>query len=227
MTAVDWRLSAQEWAPKVQRALLGLEEDRNSRWDRDILEDVAKAIRSRRMSIFDLEKEMHIRKNTFAGRLRSLGIDLDELPRGPLSVYDPDDLRRSVDAFRQTTHLTPGYKRLAISIAPEGVPPPFNAVYRAVYPRPAHKRPGKPLHPNRFDAKYTDYLWHTDLHEVRTPPDPQGDRSLLYVIAFMDDATRFIVGWELIPDKTAATCARVLARILDTNTKPCVSESAK
>jgi transposase InsO family protein len=42
------------------------------------------------------------------------------------------------------------------------------------------------------------------------------------MIAFMDDATRFIVGWALIPDKTAATCASVLAGILGTDTRPCV-----
>jgi putative transposase len=39
----------------------------------------------------------------------------------------------------------------------------------------------------------------------------------------MDDATRFIVGWGLITDKTAATCAAVLARILNaTRLRPCV-----
>jgi transposase InsO family protein len=43
------------------------------------------------------------------------------------------------------------------------------------------------------------------------------------MIAFMDDATRFIVGWDLITDKTAATCAAVLARILKaTGLRPCV-----
>jgi transposase InsO family protein len=42
------------------------------------------------------------------------------------------------------------------------------------------------------------------------------------MIAFMDDATRFIVGWALIPDKTAATCAGVLAGILGTDIRPCV-----
>jgi hypothetical protein len=43
------------------------------------------------------------------------------------------------------------------------------------------------------------------------------------MIAFMDDTTRFIVGWELLADKTAATCARFVARILNaTRLRPCV-----
>jgi transposase InsO family protein len=79
------------------------------------------------------------------------------------------------------------------------------------------------LHTNRFSAKYTDYRWHTDLHEVKSQPDPQGGRTVTYMIALMDDATRFIVGWDLITDKTAVTCAAVLVRILNaTALRPCV-----
>jgi transposase InsO family protein len=83
--------------------------------------------------------------------------------------------------------------------------------------------PEEPLHTKSYSAKYKDYLWHTDLHEVKSQPDPHGGRTITYMIAFMDDATRFIVGWELIADKTAATCAAVLARILNaTGLRPCV-----
>jgi transposase InsO family protein len=62
-----------------------------------------------------------------------------------------------------------------------------------------------------FVAKYIDYLWHADLHELHVPDETTGGTRILYLIAFLDDASRFIMHRRLIPDKRADTCVAVLA----------------
>jgi hypothetical protein len=42
-----------------------------------------------------------------------------------------------------------------------------------------------------------------------------GGRSIIYLIAFMDDATRFITGLKMLFDKKAEITARVLQRVLE------------
>jgi hypothetical protein len=120
MTAVDWRLSAQEWAPKAHEALARLEQEHaDGMSHNEVLEAIAQAIRSRRLSIGELAANMGFRRNTLRRRFTEAGIHIGPIRPGPLSVCDPDDLRRKLHAFTDTTHLTPGYKRLAMVIAPE------------------------------------------------------------------------------------------------------------
>jgi transposase InsO family protein len=47
-------------------------------------------------------------------------------------------------------------------------------------------------------------------------------RSIICLIAFIDDASRFITGWETVSDKKGETTARVLRRILESDPSPCV-----
>jgi transposase InsO family protein len=226
MRALDWRLSAREWAAKVMVALQNRAKGQQSVLDDEILEAITEAIESRRLSQLALTREMLIRRSSFRQSSDRVGITIAKVRRGPILLCDPDDARRRPMTFAAMTYLMPGYKRLAMSITPEGLPPLFNEVYQIAHALAAHKTPEKLLHTKSFSAKDKDYLWHTDLHEIKSQPVPQGGRSITYMIAFMDDATRFIVGWELIPDKTAATCANVLARILETQgIRPGVLES--
>jgi hypothetical protein len=65
----------------------------------------------------------------------------------------------------------------------------------------------------RYEACKVHVFWHTDLHLYRGGiMQPDEDRGL--VIAFIDDASRVVVGHECIPDKRAVTVRGVLERIL-------------
>jgi transposase InsO family protein len=87
--------------------------------------------------------------------------------------------------------------------------------------KPIFGRP-KDLHKHRFESKYVDYLWHTDLHEILIPGAETGERRIVYLIAFLDDASRFIMHYRLIFDKTAETCAGVLLEALELWGPACV-----
>jgi transposase InsO family protein len=73
-----------------------------------------------------------------------------------------------------------------------------------------------------FVAKYVDYLWHTDLYELHVPDETTGGTRISHLIAFLDDASRFIMHPRLIPDKRADTCAAVLAETFQMWAAPCV-----
>jgi transposase InsO family protein len=50
--------------------------------------------------------------------------------------------------------------------------------------------------------------------------DAKGIPNTVYMIAFIDDATRYIMGYQLITNKTAETCAMALRMILHVRTPP-------
>jgi hypothetical protein len=58
-------------------------------------------------------------------------------------------------------------------------------------------------------GEQANLLWHTDLHDHGQPEN----RSNL--IAFMDDASRLIVGFSFLPNKTAQSTAAALKSALE------------
>jgi hypothetical protein len=80
----------------------------------------------------------------------------------------------------------------------------------------------KDIHEPRFESKYVDYMWHTDLLEISIPDEETGGRRIIYMRAFLDNASRFIMHHRLISNKTAETCAGVLLEALESWSPPCV-----
>jgi hypothetical protein len=74
-------------------------------------------------------------------------------------------------------------------------------VYRRRYLLAPRSQQQQALHQKHYNAKFTDFIWHTDLHELYAEPDGMGGRSIIDLIAFMDDTTRFITGWKMLFDK--------------------------
>jgi hypothetical protein len=73
------------------------------------------------------------------------------------------------------------------------------------YDRP--RAPG--LHPVircRYEAVQVNLIWHTDLHHYH----PSGR----LIVAFIDDASRRIMGWALLDNKRAETIRHVLERVM-------------
>jgi transposase InsO family protein len=124
--------------------------------------------------------------------------------------------------LRQVRGIRCGYRHTAESIALPGEAPPYEAVYRILYPLDARPARLPRVHNHRFVARYVDYLWHTDLHEIQVTDDPATGIYTLYLIAFIDDASRFIIQHRLLSDKKSATCARVLAEAFRSAAPPCV-----
>jgi transposase InsO family protein len=87
--------------------------------------------------------------------------------------------------------------------------------------KPISERP-KDFHEHRFESKYVDYLWHTDLREISIPDEETGGRQIVYLIAFLHDASRFIMHHRFIFNKTAEPCAAVLLEALELRGSSCV-----
>ena len=62
----------------------------------------------------------------------------------------------------------------------------------------------------RYEADYPDLIWHTDLHHFAGQ----------YLIAFIDDYSRFVVHVELIPTKDSDVVKTVLAIALQYHNRP-------
>ncbi|KAH0786338.1 DDE-type integrase/transposase/recombinase [Histomonas meleagridis] len=72
------------------------------------------------------------------------------------------------------------------------------------------------MHQKRFYAKYVGQLWHTDIHYLSKINNLQ-----YYLIAFIDDCSRYVVHWEVvIDDKTYIASALALIHALGKSQKP-------
>ena len=76
------------------------------------------------------------------------------------------------------------------------------------YIRP-YKPDAKEEHPNRFVAKYVNQAWHTDLHYLE--PLPEENNKQLYLIAFIDDRSRYIIHYQVLEQKTSLLAMNALA----------------
>jgi transposase InsO family protein len=91
-----------------------------------------------------------------------------------------------------------------------------------MYPHPLNDRKTTDSHDHRFNAIFVDYMWHTDLHQLGSFTDEQNHPHFIYAIAFIDDASRYIMGAALLFDKTSLTCAAVLRGILEQGHVPVI-----
>jgi hypothetical protein len=77
------------------------------------------------------------------------------------------------------------------------------------------------VHDHTFVAKFVDYLWHIDLHEIHAPDETTGSIRIIDLIAFFDGASRFIMHDRLLPDERADTCSAALSETFQISAPPC------
>jgi hypothetical protein len=109
---------------------------------------------------------------------------------GRLPGSDLEEIQRLVTNLRVTQGIKCGYRRAAESIAQPGNAPHYWAVRQVMHPDKRISERRKDLHEHRFSSKYVEYLWHPDLHEISIPDEETGGRRIIYLIAFLDDASR-------------------------------------
>jgi transposase InsO family protein len=74
-------------------------------------------------------------------------------------------------------------------------------------------------------AKFRDYVWHTDLHSITWTLADGHEKAMVYVIAFIDDASRYLIHHELLSEKTSESAGQALERALQHNPHPCIMAS--
>jgi hypothetical protein len=182
---------------------------------------VAHQIADRRMPLRRLAELLHLGTTRLRRQFQHFGIPFVSSPcRLPGS--DLEEIRRLVTDLRVSQGIKCGYRRAAESIAQPGEAPPYWAVRQVMHrDKPISER-RKDLHEHRLESKYVDYLWHTDLHEILIPDEETDGRRIVYLIAFLDDASRFTMHHRLIFNKTAEICSAILLEALELWGPPCV-----
>ena len=146
---------------------------------------------------------------------------LDELqmnPGRPQNII-PEQTKQEIMKYRDNFRV--GYKRCSDAVNRHGSNISENQVrniFRAekLFLREAPKE--KEKHDRTFYAKYKDQQWNTDLHELKFVINQQNYKQ--YLMAFIDDATRYIIYAELIPYKTSSNASKVLLNALNTGLTP-------
>jgi transposase InsO family protein len=75
------------------------------------------------------------------------------------------------------------------------------------------------VHTNRFVAEFANQLWHTDLHYWKKITE-NGVEKQTYIIAFLDDRTRYIIHHEILQNKDMHLTSSALQRALDKGKVP-------
>jgi transposase InsO family protein len=74
-------------------------------------------------------------------------------------------------------------------------------------------------HDNRFVALYVGKLGHTDIHYLKPEKDvPSAFQQ--YLIAFLDDRSRYLLYYEILNDKTMVSAACALDAVVQRNGRP-------
>jgi hypothetical protein len=111
-----------------------------------------------------------------------------DVKRGPLPIMSLDEARQRIQKLHEVAAIRCGYKHTAESIADENRPPPYSQVYPIMFPDGPLRATRREPHTRRFAARIVDYLWHTDLHELKAETDKSpGTRDVLYMMSFIDD----------------------------------------
>jgi transposase InsO family protein len=127
------------------------------------------------------------------------------------------DAEASAELIKYVNYMHTGYQRGADALQSSGIQiSEWDA--RKVYKennlyRFCRKQPVPNPHTQRFRAKFAGQIWHTDLHDwLHNSPD--AEVKYRYIIAFLDDRTRYLIHLELLTDKQAITTAESMVRAL-------------
>ena len=116
--------------------------------------------------------------------------------------------------YRNLFHV--GYHRTAQAARSRGIKASDNTIKKIFEDKNLYCfKIKKSENAHRFYAKYVGQLWHTDLHYLNKINNIQ-----YYLIAFIDDCSKYVVYWEVIDEKTSIASALALAHALEKVPKP-------
>jgi transposase InsO family protein len=187
----------------------------------DIMRNAAMLIENGTLPGTSLTRSLRMGTRRLYQWFEEAGVQVTISIGGP-PVPDRNLIAERVRELREGPGIRCGYRHTAESIALPGQRPHYHAVYQILHR--LGRQPDRPrrVHTHMFVAKYIAYMWHTDLHEIQVRDEATGGTSRIYVIAFLDDASRFVMHYRLIYDKRSDPCAAFLAEACQMWAAPCV-----
>lgn len=128
--------------------------------------------------------------------------------------------KRDVDAvLNYRASFKVGYKRCCTALRRHGYYITFSKVYKIyfdekIFLEKKYKKQNK--HNKRYSAKYKNQMWSTDLHEISIKLEDDTTQKV-YIIAFIDDATRFMVYIDIMFNKTMENTSKSLIKALQSS----------
>lgn len=162
-----------------------------------------------KISYASASKKLNCTKYKFKQLLINSGFQLVEKNSGRLADEPTEEQIEATLNYTSTFRV--GYKRCAESLKKRGLNISQNITYK-IYQQHGlfvhEPRDKKKQHIHRYFAFYKDQQWNTDLHEISIIYDTK--KVDAYLVAFLDDATRYIIHAEIILKKKAINAANAL-----------------
>lgn len=172
-------------------------------------------------------KENHISKNTFKKRLEKYGLSMPDLDPGRphKQMENQEEVKLKIINYRNKFNV--GYKTCCYALNLRFNEKLINTKLtefdvRKIYFENNLFTSHKEKPPKRrisYVAEMANQIWHTDLHEIKVLVDNQV-LVTQYIIAFIDDRTRFILYASQITNKQCHTVANELKKVLSSYLPP-------
>lgn len=137
-----------------------------------------------------------------------------ELKRPGRSRIRPSDEEESMVAKAYAEYRRGAFTLERVIAVIYGVHIPHNRIHRVMRSMGlAREEPRKQMKRKwvRYERKYSNSLWHTDWTLI----EGKG-----WMIAYLDDASRFVTGWALFPEATSERSLEVLKKAIGKHGKP-------
>ena len=160
----------------------------------------------------EVAKDLHIGRRKLIQEWNNLGLQLKK--RGGQEKPYREDIVPIIHTEKAKFNL--GYKKLFESyIHDEDVS--YNDL-RKIYEREGlfkfrREKEKEDKHPNQYVAKFVNQQWHTDLKSFKETINDRVHK--FYLIAFIDDRSRYCIYFEILENKTMDSTSRALQNAID------------
>ena len=147
--------------------------------------------------------------------IKEWGFEFPKLKKGQKEMIITEDDINKISEILTAANL--GQKRLSqLTLNSEHK---IRKIMKILQPVIKENENEEKVHDNQFHAVKVNYCWHTDLHYLKSKP-PYNENTH-YLIAYIDDCSRYIVYWEIGEFKDQDFTAQSLDNCIRlTNQKP-------
>ena len=185
------------------------------------LSAILELLANRQISTIDISRHFRCRLDKFKHEITKREMRYPTLKLGrPINEISTENIKL-VTNYRDRFNV--GYHRAAKALRRRGNNITDHQVY-VIYGCEDlflydHVYQEESTHINRFDAEYANQLWHTDLHYFDKIIDGETEKWT-YLIAFIDNRTRYMLHLAKINDKTMDSTSKEFQKCIEKWKKP-------
>ena len=201
---------------------------KHQKYTREQIEEMRMRLLNREISVADLLKEQEIGYTRLKREFAQAGVPFPKLKVGkrPKAI-----LNEEIDAVLEyRKKFTVGYQRCSFALKRKGLTTlsarKCNSIFKTnslyIFERKTEEKEEKER--TRYVAKMVGQIWHTDLHQIEdlSLVDENGNQihNKQYIVAFLDDRSRFIIHASIVLCKESSVIAEELEKALKKASPP-------